>query len=108
MRTGMAGIYPGKNGAPHCAGFDMDVVFGQLLLAARMPDPAASAITYAPLNEWLMDGYEPTEIAELLRRRASQPGYKPPRSLSYFNTPVRQELQRHKVWIDAEGKPVAA
>ena len=108
MSTGIVGIYPGKNGAPHAAGWDLDVVFNRITAAAGMPDPAATGLTYGPLVQWLCDGYEPSDIAALIERRAATAGYRPPRTLSYFDKPVRQELRRGKVWVDLEGKPITA
>lgn len=93
LNTGLVGITPGPDGRPHCAGWDLDALLNRFTRLAKMPDPAATGLTYAPIPDWLLAGYDPDQIAALIERVAGRAGFKPPRSLAYFTAAVQRDLR---------------
>ena len=84
---------PHHRGKPIVGGSYLDVAACDVLKAARMLDFEAR-IDWLPLITWLRDGVEPDLITSAIRRVASRPAYKPPRSLRYFDAAVRETGER--------------
>lgn len=79
-------------GHPCVNGFFVDVLFGLCTEAGRMDTPSSLA-AWQPIVGWLTEGYTDTEILWLIRRLASRPEYRPPRTLAYFSKAVHEDCK---------------
>lgn len=79
--------------APCVNGYYLDDSFAWAMEAAGI-DPAKSAADWKPVVAWLKDGIEPATIRDAITHCAEWENYRPPRSLAYFDKPVREHHAR--------------
>jgi hypothetical protein len=86
----MASVTPDReSGEPTVNGWRLNPIGEQCLEAAGI-DPARWRGDFRPVIAWLRDGFAGNEIAPIIAKRASAPGYSPPFSLQWFDQTVRQ------------------
>lgn len=79
---------------PVVGGWYADVIWEKIKEAGSLPENRYDEPgKIAPVAEWLDAGIEPDDIYAAIQRVAARPGYSPPDSLRYFDSPVRS---RHK------------
>lgn len=93
-RWGDAAIQPAgprdsRPDAPCVNGFYLEDTFDGCLEVARI-NPAGFRGDWKPVVAWLKAGIEPATIKAAIARCAEWENYHPPRSLAYFDKPVRE------------------
>lgn len=73
-------------------GFDVEALGGMVAEVARLPVDWAGS--WKDLGQWLRDGIASDAILSGVRKLASWEGYEQPRSLAYFDRPVREAHAR--------------
>lgn len=81
---------PDRKGATKAvrAGYDLPVLAEALLAAARI-DPT-SYRDWRAVCTWLDEGIESNAMLGAIEKVAARPSYTPPKSLAYFDKPVRE------------------
>ena len=79
-----------ETGKPLVNGYYLDRAAEMAIEAARINQSTWRG-DYRPLIRWLVDDIQPVTIAAAIRRVASNPNYKPPFSLQYFDKAVREQ-----------------
>src|SRR5262249_46710883 len=70
--------------------------FGDEIAAIAGLDGARGHYDYRPIDAWIAGGASRELIRETISTRVSRPGYKPPRSLAYFNECVAEAMRAPK------------
>lgn len=65
--------------------FDRLCALGERACQAAKLDPGRMAVDFVPVGRWLQAGYSEATILAAITAKAASKGYKPPRTLAYFD-----------------------